>query len=407
LAVLLIAGAGIAVSAQTVRAKMQQPSNQYTSIQGMVQQSITPAPRPVPRPVKKVPKPDPESHGHTADEISPIERALYDADRLDREWEASRERWATLLDEARQAGQSFEETAAESYEIPTMDVMPLAAMDEVPAETEPVLSTVADPSNVGPLASLSGSSPIKSAARRKRMQVAIIIDDGGYGGAATEAILAMDTRMTLAILPNTPHGTDIARRAGALGFEIMLHMPMESFNQGVNFPGYIAPHMTAEKIETLLDDALRQIPGVVGINNHTGSKFTASSTGMRNLLGFVKTRDLYFVDSKTTAKSVAYKTAREMNVRTAVNNVFLDHEDNHAFMRRSVAAVVARAKQHGQAIIIGHFRPKTVPILRELLQTLNAENIEVVHASKMVRQFNAPAPVNHARLTTAQSTDSP
>ncbi|MCX5759311.1 MAG: divergent polysaccharide deacetylase family protein, partial [Candidatus Hydrogenedentes bacterium] len=59
-------------------------------------------------------------------------------------------------------------------------------------------------------------------------RIALIVDDGGYGGPATNSFLALDPNLTLAILPNTPFAARTAKRAEELGFEVMLHMPMES-----------------------------------------------------------------------------------------------------------------------------------------------------------------------------------
>ena len=217
-------------------------------------------------------------------------------------------------------------------------------------------------------------------------KVAIIVDDGGYGGPITEALLDLDPRLTLAILPNTPHCRTTAERAMAAGFEVMLHMPMESNHADENaFAGQIETGMTPETIETATRVALQGLPGVRGVNNHTGSRFTQDAAAMEAFLRPLKEQGLYFVDSRTTPDSVAFRTARAMGIRAAQRHVFLDNDGNGEFIRRQFAELVALAQQQGRAVGICHFRASTVAALTELLPTLEAAGIELVHASEMVR----------------------
>lgn len=216
-------------------------------------------------------------------------------------------------------------------------------------------------------------------------RVAIILDDGGYGGASTEKALTLDPRLTLAILPNTPFATDTAQRAAQLGFEVILHMPMETHGKNHLFPGQIETSMTPEDIRKLTESALIQVPGIVGVNNHTGSKFTADAHAMQTFLDVIKGYGLYFVDSRTTGSSVAFREARALGIPTAARHIFLDNELNAVYIRQQVQRLIDAARKHGAAIGIGHFRRATVAVLAEILPQFEQENIVLVHASELVR----------------------
>ncbi len=217
-------------------------------------------------------------------------------------------------------------------------------------------------------------------------RVAIIVDDGGYGGTITEAFLALDPRLTLAILPNTPHCRTTAERAAAAGFEVMLHMPMESSGGGEHvFAGQIETAMPPEAIEAATRAALEAVPGARGVNNHTGSRFTQDAVAMEAFLRPLKEQGLYFIDSRTTPDSVALQTARAMGVPSAPRHVFLDNNGNGDLIRKQFAELTALARAQGGAIGICHFREATAVALAELLPTLDGEGIELVHASEMVQ----------------------
>lgn len=212
-------------------------------------------------------------------------------------------------------------------------------------------------------------------------RVAIILDDGGYGGPVPGQVMALDTNLTLAILPNTPHATTLAKDAKEKGFEILLHMPMEK----VTFPGRISTDMTKEQIDQLFENALNQVPGAVGVNNHAGSKFTTDEAAMDRFMECLKPTGLFFIDSRTTAKTVGCARAAAAGIRTAQRDIFLDHKATDKFIRTQFALLIKRAKDHGQAIAIGHFRPNTVRLLAELLPKLKENNIQLVHVSEFVK----------------------
>lgn len=218
-----------------------------------------------------------------------------------------------------------------------------------------------------------------------QLRVAIILDDGGYGGASTEAIWALDPGLTLAILPNTPFAEATATKAVALGFEVMLHMPMETHGDIPAFPGQIETTMDAAQIRTLTEAALDQVPGAVGVNNHTGGKFTADAAAMRAFLEVIQEFGLYFIDSRTTASSVAIAEARALGIPCAARQVFLDNRLDREYIRGQFAQLIDVVKKRGEAVAIGHFRRDTVAVLEEVLPDLEGENILLVHASELAR----------------------
>ncbi|MCC6696380.1 MAG: divergent polysaccharide deacetylase family protein [Candidatus Hydrogenedentes bacterium] len=216
------------------------------------------------------------------------------------------------------------------------------------------------------------------------MQMAIIVDDGGYGGSITEELLSLDPALTLSILPHAPHSTETARRAQELGFEVMLHMPMENSSEQNAYPGQLVTGMTPEEIQRLTSEALVDVPGAVGINNHTGSKFTSDASSMRTFLENIKPLNLFFVDSRTISTSTAYTVAQEMEIQSAARDLFLDHESDKAYIRERFQQLIELCKTQGSAIGICHFRRNSVAVLQEMLPRIKEEGITLVHVSELV-----------------------
>ncbi len=215
-------------------------------------------------------------------------------------------------------------------------------------------------------------------------RLAIIVDDGGYAESIIDAILAMDPGLTLAILPYTPHGVATAKRAAELGFEILLHMPMDNLDETMVYEGQLKTGMGEEEMLKLTEAALAQVPGAVGVNNHEGSRFTADGKSMALFIDIIKDRDLFFVDSRTVGDTRAYDMAVTFGVPAAKRDLFLDHDNEIEMIRRRFGEVLALARTQGQAIAICHFRRNTVTVLQEMLPQLGEQGIRLVHASELI-----------------------
>ncbi len=218
-------------------------------------------------------------------------------------------------------------------------------------------------------------------------KIAIILDDGGYGGTVTQRTLTLSNKIALAILPDTPFAESTVRQAVAKKFDIMLHMPMQTNknNTAHAFPGEITLDMTQEEIQERTRECIAQFPDAIGVNNHTGAGFTMDEERMKWFLEVVKDHELFFVDSRTTWKSRAYDVAASMKIPCARRDIFLDNSSDPDEIRKHLYKLIDRARAQGSAIGIGHFRPNTITVLKEELPKLESINIELVRISELVR----------------------
>jgi uncharacterized protein len=214
----------------------------------------------------------------------------------------------------------------------------------------------------------------------------VVFDDAGYSLRAAREVFALPRPVTISILPDLPFSTPIAEEAARRGVQVILHLPVQPENPAADpGPGRITVEMTDEAIARTVAADFGTVPGAVGANNHMGSRGTADPRVMRAVLGTVKTRGLFFVDSLTTPRSVAAKTARAMGVPTAVRAVFLDNQDNDEYVRAQFRVLIRAARTRGQAIAIGHVGKVTVRVLREMLPEFDEAGIRFVPVSALVR----------------------
>ncbi len=222
--------------------------------------------------------------------------------------------------------------------------------------------------------------------RASSARLAIILDDLGYDRGPAAAVFALPYPLTLSVLPNLPHSADVAEEADRRGYQVLLHLPMESANGGAKPEAIeLRRGMQPGEVTRLLAKMLETVPHAVGVNNHQGSLATADAPLMAAVMAALRERQLFFIDSRTTTATVAYDAAVEARVPAASRKVFLDDIPVREAIRRQLALAARHARQQGSAIAIGHPYPATLQALEEYLPQLEAQGIALVFASELVR----------------------
>ena len=230
--------------------------------------------------------------------------------------------------------------------------------------------------------SATARAPRKDAALPK---LAIILDDVGSDPAAVDQVFALHYPLTLSVLPLHQHSTAIAEEAHRRGYQVMLHLPMEAIGNEVAEPQQLRVGMTSPQISNDLNAMLGSVPYAVGVNNHQGSLATSNPALMAELMPLLRQRHLFFIDSRTTAATVAFDAAEHDGVACASRNVpFLDDVQEPGAIRRQLELAIRGAKEKGAAITIGHPHPETLQVLREMLPQIQAQGVHLVHASTLV-----------------------
>lgn len=235
------------------------------------------------------------------------------------------------------------------------------------------------------LATLNAAQESAPARETSHARLAIILDDLGNDRAAANAIFALPYPLTISVLPNRPHSIDIAEDAHRRGYQVMLHLPMESVGNGRAESQELRPGMSANDVSALVNQFLHAVPDVAGVNNHQGSQSTADTTLMNELMPVLRDHNLFYIDSRTTTATVAYDAARRVGVRSAFRNVpFLDDVADVSAVRRQLQRALRGAREKGEAVAIGHPHPATLTALTEVLPQANAQGVRLVFASDLV-----------------------
>lgn len=215
--------------------------------------------------------------------------------------------------------------------------------------------------------------------------LAIILDDIGYDRAADDSLLALPFPLTVSVIPHLPLSSEVAEEAHRHGDQVLLHLPMESESQDVKQENVeLRVGMSSQQVESMLAGMLETVPHAAGVNNHEGSRATADSALMEELMPALRERGLFFIDSRTTTGTVAYDVAERSGVRAASRKVFLDDNPAKEAIEAQLNLAARDAVRDGSAIAIGHPHPATIAALAEMVPRLEARGVRLVFASDVV-----------------------
>ena len=217
--------------------------------------------------------------------------------------------------------------------------------------------------------------------------IIIIIDDFGYrNDEVSEGFLTLNADLTFAVIPGHENSKLFAKKADNMGYEIIIHMPMESTADTHGELDYIlTENMTSNEIEERVEKVISEFPEAIGLNNHQGSKATADKRIMNIVSNVLKRHGKYFVDSRTTSQTVAEGIMRSRGVPTARRHVFLDNNNDVNKIREQLYKLVEMAEDKGAAIGIGHAKKSTLQVLKAEIPKLKKNGFTFQFASFAVK----------------------
>jgi polysaccharide deacetylase 2 family uncharacterized protein YibQ len=281
-------------------------------------------------------------------------------------------------------------------DVPQTDApLTLPSQKSTPLPLEPKKEPVA------PQSMIHWKEPVAAKIPAGKFQIAIVIDDMGLAQKNSREMATMDPALTLSYMPYAEHLHEQTKAAFDNGHELIVHMPMEPDDIKHNNPGpdALLTTNTAEENVARLNRNLSKFDGYIGMNNHMGSRMTASETAMRPVMEAFKEKGLWFLDSRTIGNSVAGKLAAEMHVPYVDRDVFLDNAETVPAILKQLQQVEQVSRKKGYVVAIGHPYTQTIEALREWIPQAKQQGFKLVPLSAIIAERFPAAPVPHyARL---------
>ena len=221
---------------------------------------------------------------------------------------------------------------------------------------------------------------------KDKKYIAIVIDDLGVSPQYTKDILSLKKPLTASFLPYAPANKKQVQQAKDAGFEVMLHVPMMPHHRAALAPVTLAPEMDKATVQKHLREFMKYYEGagMKGANNHMGSEFTENAQSLGYVMEILKENGWFFLDSKTTGKSVGKQVATQYGVPYIARDVFLDNEEDYNYIMGQLQETENVAQKYGRAVAIGHPHKQTYLALKDWLATVEERGFVLVHLSDLI-----------------------
>lgn len=268
---------------------------------------------------------------------------------------------------------------------PPPEGRPAAASEKEPAGASPQKAAVSGTPEMPSLPpEAPDTEPVEDGETHLPGHVALVIDDLGERLEDLDPLVALGVPVTYAVLPFEEHTKDVVAELRKRRAEILLHLPMEPRNGEDPGPGALRVDMDAEQLREGTEAALRAVPGVVGVNNHMGSRLSEDEQALVPVLQVLAERGLFFLDSRTSAASLGYRTARSLGLPAAERHVFLDRDPSPEAIREQFRRLLDLSRTRGSAVAIGHPLPETLQVLTEEVPKAKEEGFVFVPVSDLL-----------------------
>ena len=219
-------------------------------------------------------------------------------------------------------------------------------------------------------------------------KIAIIIDDAGLNKTMTKYAINLPGPLTISFMSYASRLEQQVNLAKKAGHEVIAHIPMEPFNSSLDpGPRFLSTRHSDKQILKNFRWSLSKVPGIVGVNNHMGSRFTSDQRGMQIVMSELKRQGLLFLDSRTSIDTIGVKLAKKFGVPHAARNIFLDHDPSIKAIKRQLAALTKFATKTGYGIALGHPRKTTIEALSQWLPVLPEHGVLLAPLTEIVLNY--------------------
>ena len=220
-------------------------------------------------------------------------------------------------------------------------------------------------------------------------KLAIIIDDFGQNRNGVEEMMSIEAHLTFAVMPFMTFSQSDAENAYNKGYEVIVHLPLEASGGKLSWvgPRPIMADMSEDKVKAIVNDSFESVPHAVGANIHMGSKAGEDENVISSILDVIKSKRLFFVDSRSCRHPIAKSIADNKGVVCFERNIFLDGGRSISAIKKQLETAGKMALDRGEAVAIGHVGTEggrdTAQAIAEMLPEFKEKGIRIVFTSEL------------------------
>jgi polysaccharide deacetylase 2 family uncharacterized protein YibQ len=221
-----------------------------------------------------------------------------------------------------------------------------------------------------------------STVARASGRILLVLDDLGHsiGEAREAACHQLPLEVAFSIIPGTPRSAEVGHACLVSGRDVLAHIPWEPLDNSIYVEkARLNVDCSPGRIQSVIDLAFRELPMMIGANNHQGSRASQSENFLAAFAHAWAENGLPFIDSRTIGQSRVSQVFRATGITVLENSMFLDHVDDPLVIRQRLKELEARAFRRDLTIAIAHPRESSLAEILRWARDL-PEGLELVSA---------------------------
>ncbi len=246
-----------------------------------------------------------------------------------------------------------------------------------------------------PIVGPDGLRPMEQYARpwsgARGTRIAIVV--GGLGLSQTGTQTAINTLPPEVTLAFAATGNSLPRwmqQARRNGHEILVQLPMESFDYPSNnpAPSTLVTDATVKENIANLHEAMGKITNYTGVMNYLGGRFLSDANALEPVLRDIAGRGLLFLDDGSSAQSLTEKIAKPLQLPHGFADLTLDTQLDKLEILKKLDELERVAQRKGFAIGSASAFDESIEAIQQWVGEAGNRGIEIVGVSALV---NDPA----------------
>ncbi len=224
--------------------------------------------------------------------------------------------------------------------------------------------------------------------------IVIIITGVGLSVRTTERVLEMPVNYSVGFSPYAPDVAVWNKKAIVLGFDTLMHMPMETPDYSVDDPGPYAliSTATAEENVSRLEMLLSLGVGYKGVYSSPNESFSSNMNNMRPVIAGLAQMQMPYLYGKGAGNVSLLQFAEQSNIKLVVNDVTLDDTISYEAIKSQLELLEKMASENEFAVGIARPYPLTLETLKFWQKSLEQKNFEVVPFSMLIDRLAKKGP---------------
>ncbi len=218
--------------------------------------------------------------------------------------------------------------------------------------------------------------------------MAVIVGGLGFNAQVTQAAIEqLPAAVTLSFVPYADRLQGWIDSARAHGHEVMIELPMESFDPTTDtgpqtLLAGAAPKDNIGKLENLMSRAA----GYFAVSNYQGAKFAQSAAASTPVVQALKSRGLAFISNGIGTRAALASESQKAGLPFTPADRVLDAQREADAISNQLDALEGMAQSDGNAIGAGFAYPITVERIKFWASELESHGVVLAPASSVLEQ---------------------